>query len=346
MFTAAPRRCRRGAELIDEGRVGVAGDRVGDRRRGVGDAVGDGILQRPTAFEGDESGAEQGVAGADRVGDDDRGSRDERVDSGRSAGDAVAAGRHEGGPGSDVDQRRGRRTRPGLDLGTVEVVDIDNLPAASADGAGPVPSACSASARLGLTRSAPAAAASISRPAVTSTATVPPRSWTNSMSARWALGNGAGRNAATDGDVHAVVRCRGDGVDDVVPRGVAERWTGLVDHGRSAVRLDDNRRAAQLATDRYGCHRQSFGFEHGDSNAAEPAGERTDEAGRRAERDRGPADVDGLAPGRDRHVTGAQHVAGDQDRKPDRAVDRLVETDDEHEPGSPFRRQLDIDVTF
>ena len=78
-------------------------------------------------FDGDEGGAEQGVASADRVGDSDRGSWHERVDSGRPAGDAVTPGRHEGGAGAGLDQRRGGGTRPGLDLGAIEMVDIDRL---------------------------------------------------------------------------------------------------------------------------------------------------------------------------------------------------------------------------
>ena len=61
------------ASSSDHGRVGIAGHRVGDRGRGVGDAVADGGLQRPAALERHERRSEQGVAGADRVGDGDRG---------------------------------------------------------------------------------------------------------------------------------------------------------------------------------------------------------------------------------------------------------------------------------
>ena len=156
----------------------------------------------------------------------------------------------------------------------------------------------------------------------------------------------AGWDTATDDDVDAAVHRRRHGLDDTVPVGVAERWTRLVDHGRSTVRLDDNGRPAQLAGDGHSRDGQAFGLEQGDGNAAEPAGKRADEAGGRGERDGGPADVDGLATRRDRDVRRAQHVAGGQDGKPDRAVDRLVEADDEHGPASPFRCRLDIDVTF
>ena len=128
------------------------------------------------------------------------------------------------------------------------------------------------------------------------------------MSVAVGAGGRAGRSAAADRDVGiAVPMRRGHGVDDVAPLGVAERWTRLVDHRRSPVRLDDNRRAAELATRQARASRRSpSASSMVDGNAAEPAGERADEAGRRAERHRGPADVHRLAARRDRDVGGAR----------------------------------------
>ena len=84
---------------------------------------------------------------------------------GRPARDTVAAGGDDGRPRAEVDERaRPPPAHRSVDVGGVEVVEVDGFAAATGRQRRPdAPSACSASTRLGLTRSAPAAAASISR---------------------------------------------------------------------------------------------------------------------------------------------------------------------------------------
>ncbi len=126
----------------------------------------------------------------------------------------MAAGRH---------HRRRRRcstsagsSLPAIDgdLAGVEIVEVDGL-VADADAVPTTPSACSASRRLGLTRSAPAVAASSRRLPDTSTATVPPCSWT-ARSGSGGPRRQSGRHAATDRD-EAPASTPGRPWRDVVP---------------------------------------------------------------------------------------------------------------------------------
>ncbi len=103
---------------------------MGDGGGGVGDAVAYGGLEGPTALDRHERGAEQRVAGSDRVDDVDRRRRHELVDRIGSASDAVTAGRHHRRPGAGGHQRRGRCPRPRGDVGGGEVVEVDRLAAA------------------------------------------------------------------------------------------------------------------------------------------------------------------------------------------------------------------------
>ena len=144
-------------------RIGVAGDRVGDGGGGVGDPVGDRGLQRPTALEADQRRAEQRVAGADRVDDGDRWRRHEPSTSAdRQAtpwrpADTSAAPAPASTSAAAAVRDRLRRRRPSRSSRSTASAPASPACRPSA------PRACSASARLGLTRSAPAAAASISR---------------------------------------------------------------------------------------------------------------------------------------------------------------------------------------
>ena len=159
--------------------------------------------------------------------------------------------RHHRRPSSGLDQRRGRRPRSGLDLG------------GSRGGRGrrvrhrsPAcrwsPSACSASARLGLTRSAPAAAASISLVDGDVDRHGPAALVNQLDQAAVGARDDARRNAAADRHHLSVTDRLGDRGQHVVPFGDAELGPRLVDHGGAAAGLDDHRGAAQLATDRHG----------------------------------------------------------------------------------------------
>ncbi len=198
-----------------------------------------------------------------------------------------------------------------------------------------MPSACSASTRLGLTRSARAAAASTSLAAVTSTATVPARSWTSSIKWRWAPSATPGGTLPLIATKVPVPIACGDRRHDVAQLGVAQRRSRFVDHGGTAVRFDQHGRATQLATHRHGRDVEPLGFEQVGGNGAEPAGERADEASRRAQGHGGPADVHRLATRRDHRIRGTEHLTGRQRGELERPVDRLVEADDEHQTRLP-----------
>ncbi len=91
----------------------------------------------------------------------------------------------------------------------------------------------------------------------------------------------AGWHAATDGDERPGDDRVGDRGDDVVPLALEERRSRLVDHRRSAARLDDDGGAADLAVDGNRGDVEPFGAEQVRGDAAEPARERPDERGPR-----------------------------------------------------------------
>ncbi len=145
----------------------------------------------------------------------------------------------------------------------------------------------------------------------------------------------AWRHAAADRHEDACADRGGDSGHNVAPFGVAQRRPRLVDDGGAAGSFDHHGRATQLATNRYGRDGESLGLEQVDGNGAEPAGERADEVGWGAQGHGGPADVHRLAARRDHRIGGAEHLTGSEHGELDRAVDRLVETDDEHQTPLP-----------
>ena len=74
----------------------------------------------------------------------------------------------------------------------------------------------------------------------------------------------------------------------------------------------------------------AFSVEQRHGDVAETSRERADELGRGLQRQRRPAHVDRLAARRHLDIGGAQNVTGAEGGEPDRAVDRLVQADDDH----------------
>ena len=154
-------------------------------------------------------------------------------------------------------------------------------PVRSATAACPMPSACSASTRLGLTRSAPAAAASISRAG---------RDVDGDRAAAFvdqldqaAVGTfgDAGRDAAADR--HDGRRCR----SPAATAATTSSHSASLSAGPGSL-ITVVRPSASMTTvvprssppTGTAVTSQPFGVEHVDGNAAEPAGERADEVGR------------------------------------------------------------------
>ena len=92
-----------------------------------------------------------------------------------------------------------------------------------------------------------------------------------------------------------------------------DRRAGLVEHGRAAVALLDDRRRAQLAAARHGVQLEALGRRSARA-AASPVrpGQQRHEHGGVAERAGGARDVEALAAGRHDDAVEAQHLAGAQ----------------------------------
>ena len=179
-FTVGARRAGDGViarlppEAADQRRIGVAGDRVGDRRCGVGDTLAHGHLRsgRPCSMAtsvapSSASPAPIGLT-TSTVGAGTNSSR-----GGRQEGDAVTTRRHDRLRRRRAATRRGAR-RPAAAPRRRGGRGRRRRPPRRRRRALPTVdprTASSASARLGLSRSAPAAAASSSRSPATSTAT-------------------------------------------------------------------------------------------------------------------------------------------------------------------------------
>ena len=196
--------------------------------------------------------------------------------------------------------------------------------------------ASSASARLGLTRSAPAAAASTSRPPVTSTAT----GAASVVGERDQRGVRTGIDAGRDAAAHGHPRAADDALfhrrQDASPGATVERRAGLVDHGGPAAVLEHDGGPADLAVDRHRIDVEAFGEEQLAGDRAEAPRERPDQASGVDHRAGGPTDVHRLATRGDPGVEGAEHLSGRQRGQPDGAVDRLVEADDQHRREPPL----------
>ena len=267
-----------------------------------------------------------------RVGDRHRWRRQEHVEVPRSAGNAVPAGRDHGAPRSDIHEGRSCGARRAATTAPSRSSRSTTSPVPSGDRDIPsASSACSASTRLGLTRSAPAAAASISRSRHVDGDHAAVLMDDLDQPAMGTLGSARRRAPADRHDVTAAEGCPHRG-DDLAPLGVAQGWTRLVDHRGATVRLDHHRRAAESPLTGTG-RRAPFSFEQLDGEAAEAAGEGpTSRAGAprvSAARQTFTALPPGVIALRWPGARSRQRA-----READRAVDRLVEADHDHRRAS------------